>query len=148
MGKFAIEAMVLVHASPERIFEEIQDLRRFNHWNAFMDNSMHITYSDNPVGVGAVSEWDGPKNAGRMTIIDCDWPSHVNARMEFLKPAPSTATVQLRLFGTDHGTEVWWVMSGVRPAAQTLVTKLLRLDTMLRNHFQQSLDNLKAVVER
>lgn len=139
--------MVLVHAAPERIFEEIQDLRRFNHWNAFMDGNTHITYSDNTIGAGAFSDWEGPKNAGRMTIVDCEWPSVVNAKMEFRKPAPSTATVQLRVFGTDHGTEVWWAMSGVRPGGQAIISKLLRLDTMLKNHFLKSLNNLKAIVE-
>lgn len=148
MGRFSIDAMVLMQASPERIFEEIQDLRRFNNFNSFMNADMQMTYSDHTIGEGAFSDWDSKGNSGRMTVVENQWPSQLTARMDFRKPFASTANVQLRVFGTEHGTEVWWVMTGERPPLQSVMSTVLRLDNMLKGNFRKSLLKLKDLVEQ
>jgi effector-binding domain-containing protein len=68
-AKLEITKSYTINASPRAVFEEINDLERWEAWQYWntLDPEMKITYGEKKVGTGASYSWEGP-NMGTGTL--------------------------------------------------------------------------------
>src|SRR5216117_3703406 len=89
-SNFRVERSATLAASPEALFENVNNHHKFNVWNPFMklDPNVKNTYSGPDAGVGAVCSWDGNKDigAGSSTIIESKPNELVRCRMDWKRP--------------------------------------------------------------
>lgn len=69
-GELQISRSASMNASPENVFEEINDLKKWQEWQYWntLDPDMQITYGDKTVGTGANYSWKGNSQVGEGTI--------------------------------------------------------------------------------
>jgi uncharacterized protein YndB with AHSA1/START domain len=149
---FRVERSAHIKASPPQVFPHINDLRNWAAWSAWerMDPSMQKHYSADTVGTGACYEWQGNNKVGHgsMTITDSVAPGHLVIQLDFLQPFEAHNTAEFDLQAQDGGTRVTWSMYGPSPFISKLFGLFISMDQMVGKDFEDSLSNLKAVVEQ
>ena len=62
---FRLSRSATIAAPPDRVFEFVNDLRRFNEWNPFakMEPTVAITYDASSAGVGGAYNWKARRRA-------------------------------------------------------------------------------------
>lgn len=147
-----IERSITVAATPLSVFEEINDLSRFQAWNpwAKIDPAMNSTYSGPPAGVGASYAWAGNNQVGegRMTIVESTPGERVALRMEFLKPFASTSTAAFVITPAANQTSVTWSMDGEQNFFAKAIGLFVNMDKMIGGEFEKGLADLKSIAER
>lgn len=85
-AKLEVSKSVAINAPANAVFEEINDLERWEKWQYWntLDPEMKITYGDKKVGSGASYTWDGPVlEQGSMLITESIPNKSVALSMEF-----------------------------------------------------------------
>ncbi len=69
-GKLEISRSKVINASAENVFDEMNDLRKWQDWQYWntLDPDMNITYGEKSVGTGASYAWKGNSKVGEGTI--------------------------------------------------------------------------------
>jgi hypothetical protein len=146
---FRVERSATLSASPEALFEHVNDHRKFTVWNPFMklDPNVKTTYSGPDSGVGAVCSWDGNKDigAGSCTIIESKPGDLVRSRMDWKRPMEGTATVDFTFKPEGDKTVVTWAMYGKNGFMGKLVSLFMDCDKMCGTHFEKGLASLGEV---
>jgi uncharacterized protein YndB with AHSA1/START domain len=149
---FRVERSAIIQATPEKVFPHINDLRNWAAWSTWekMDPQMKKTYSTNSAGQGATYEWEGNKKVGhgRMTITESVPSSKVVIQLDFIKPFEAHNMGELTLQAQNGGTLVTWAMYGPMPFISKLFSVFVSMDKMIGKDFEDSLANLKSVVEK
>jgi uncharacterized protein YndB with AHSA1/START domain len=148
---FRVARSTTIHATPEKIFPLIADLRRFNTWNPYerKDPNIKGTYNGPASGKGAAYAWESKEvGTGSMEITDTTPPSKVAIRLDFVKPFEAHNNVDLTLVPKGDATEVTWAMSGHVPFVGKVVHVLVNMDRMVGDDFETGLANLKALAEK
>lgn len=149
---FRVERSTLIQASPEKVFAHINDLRSWAAWSTWekMDPQMKKTYSANSAGKGATYEWQGNKKVGhgRMSIADSIPDTKVVIQLEFIAPFEAHNMADITLQAQTGGTLVTWAMYGPMPFISKLFGVFVSMDKMIGKDFEDSLANLKTVVEK
>jgi hypothetical protein len=145
---YRVERSALFNAKPETIHAQIADLRAWKSWGVWQqrDPGMKLSYSEPAKGVGAWSAWISAKEgSGKMTITQ-QTPTVVAYALEFPDfGTKSNASLTLAPEGT--GTRVTWMDEGdlgLNPMNRWFG---LFLEKLLAPDFEQSLANLKRIVE-
>ena len=144
-----VEREILINASPERVFSQVNSLEQFNQWSpwADLDPDTKYTYSDPDAGMGAVMTWDsdnGNVGTGRMEIQESRDNEWVKSRLEFGWGSPAEASFQLT--PTDSGTRVVW---GFYTYLEGTIEKYfgLKLDNWIEQAYDKGLQRLKTRAE-
>lgn len=149
---FRVERNAVFKATPDKVFAHINDLRSWSAWSTWerMDPQMKKTYSTNSVGKGATYEWEGNKKVGhgRMSITDSVPDTKVVIQLDFIKPFEAHNMGELTLQPQNGGTLVTWSMYGPMPFISKLFSVFVSMDKMIGKDFEDSLANLKTVVEK
>ncbi len=85
-ARLEVSKSVSINASASAVFEEINDLRRWETWQYWntLDPEMKITYSENTVGKGASYSWDGPKlGTGNLALDESIPDKSISIKMDF-----------------------------------------------------------------
>lgn len=85
-AKLEVSKSVSINASASAVFEEINDLRRWEAWQYWntLDPEMKITYSENTVGKGASYSWDGPElGTGKLALDESVPDKSISIKMDF-----------------------------------------------------------------
>lgn len=150
-GDFSISRQTTIAAPPERVFNEVNELRHWESWNPWgnLDPNCKISYSGPAAGVGASYEWSGNNKvgAGRNTITESRPGELVGLRLEFFKPMTATNTATFRFQATGGKTVVAWTLAGKRPGAGKIFGLLINCDKMIGKQFEKGLDQLRSVAE-
>jgi len=97
-AKLEVSKSVTINASPEAIFEEINDLERWEKWQYWntLDPEMKIVYGDKKVGTGAMYSWEGSVlDKGTLSIIESVPNKSIAIAMDFGgNPASGLYTVE------------------------------------------------------
>ncbi len=148
--EFTIERRAVVHGTPEAVFAEINDLKRWQNWSpwAKRDPNAVFDFTENTIGPGASLKWAGNKQVGtgRMTIAESKPGTLVRYRLEFEKPFKATNMASFDLRPAPGGTEVIWSMRGPAPLISKVMDLLMNMDRMIGKDFEQGLSNLKALM--
>lgn len=149
---FRVERSAVFKATPDKVFAHINDLRSWSAWSTWerMDPQMKKTYSTNSAGKGATYEWEGNKKVGhgRMSIADSVSDTKVVIQLDFIKPFEAHNMGELTLQPQNGGTLVTWSMYGPMPFISKLFSVFVSMDKMIGKDFEDSLANLKIVVEK
>lgn len=149
---FRVERSAIMQATPGKVFAHLNDLRSWAAWSTWekMDSQMKKTYSANSAGKGATYEWKGNKKVGhgRMTIADSIIDTKVVIQLDFIKPFEAHNMGELTLQPQNNGTLVTWSMYGPSPFISKLFGVFVSMDKMIGKDFEDSLANLKTVVEK
>jgi uncharacterized protein YndB with AHSA1/START domain len=149
-GEFHVERKLTVNATPDRVYEQLADPRRWKAWSVWnqRDPAMQITYEGPPSGTGAVWAWrSASEGDGRMSFTAAE-PGRRLAYDLYFPDFGTTSKGELRLAAAAGGTEVTWVMDGNMGRNPMLRWVALFADGMVGKDFEAGLANLKALVEK
>ena len=149
---FRVERRARVHASPERIFPWIEDLRANERWSPYYrkDPAARFEY-DGPVrGVGASCTFEGNRDvgSGRVTVTGSTPHRGVRMRLQMFKPFAADNVVEYTLRPQADGrTDVTWAMTGRQPLFAKVMSLFFDMDAMIGRDFATGLANLQSLVE-
>ncbi len=149
---FRLQRTATIAASPETLYAELEDLRRWQTWSPWedIDPALRRTYSGPATGTGSVYEWasDNAKaGEGRMTITEARVPTKLVIQLDFIKPIRATNTAEFTLQAQDGGTVVTWAMYGPAPFVSRLFGLIFNMDKMIGADFEKGLSRLKTLTE-
>ena len=149
---FRVERSASLAASPEALFEHVNDHHKFSVWNPFLklDPNVKNTYSGPASGVGAVCAWEGNKQvgAGSCTIVESKPDELVRCRMDWKRPMEGTATVDFTFKPSGEKTVVTWAMYGKNGFMGKLMSLFINCDKMCGPQFEKGLASLGEVAAR
>lgn len=149
--EFKVSRTLVINATPEIIFEQINGSRNFNKWNPWLkeDPDSVITYEGPETGVGASYSWNGKKTGiGKDTIVESIPHEKVVVELEFIKPMNAKNMAGFTLAPVENGTEVTWSMWGKRNFTTKMMHTVFNMDKMIGKSFESGLENLKEIVTR
>jgi hypothetical protein len=148
---FRIARSATITAPPVAVFEEVNDLRRWEAWSpwAKIDPACKITYDGAPSGVGAIMSWSGNSKVGegRMTITDSRPDDRIRIKLEFFRPFKATNTAEFTFTPHVDETAVTWTMTGERNFMCKGFSLFCDIDEMVGKDFDKGLSQLKSVVQ-
>jgi len=148
---FRIERKTTVAASPEAVYANIEDFRKWAAWSPWekLDPKMRKVYGGPQRGTGSTYAWQGNDEVGegKMTLTGATPARKVDIRLEFLKPFEATNRAEFTLAPAGPGTEVTWAMSGENKFVGKVFAVLVDMDAMLGADFEKGLAGLKRVSE-
>jgi len=143
---YQVERSLLIQATSERLFEEVNDLHRFNAWNPFLkvDPQAKLSYAGPDYGVGSSNSWDGNSDigAGSATITESRPGQLVRMRMDWKRPMEGVAYVEFRFRPAANGTVVTWAMNGDNGFLGKLISVFMDIDRMCGPQFESGLAGL------
>ncbi len=147
--EFLITRTRTLAAPPEVVFAHVVDLHEWTKWSPWedIDPDMLREYSGAPAGPGASYRWSGDEDVGegRMTITEAEAPKRVTLRLEFVRPFPTTNTVDFYIDDSGLATDVTWAMSGRNDFMAKLFGLFLDLDRQVGADFEKGLRQLDVV---
>ena len=149
---FSIERSAVMNAAPDKVFAQINDLHNWAAWSAWekKDPNMKKTFSGAAAGKGAVYGWEGNGNVGKgsMEITESIPASKVQIKLDFISPFEGHNVANLELQPEGTGTRVVWSMSGPMALIPKVMGLFFSMDKMIGKDFEDSLANLKQIVEK
>jgi Polyketide cyclase / dehydrase and lipid transport len=148
---FRISRSATIAAPPSALFEQINDLLKFQDWNpwAKLDPNAKMTYTGPPSGVGSAYSWagNGEVGEGTMTITESRPGELVRAKMEFNKPMQATNIAEFTFKPEGDKTLMTWSMSGTNGLVAKAFGLLIDCDKMVGSEFEKGLAKLKSITE-
>ncbi len=110
-GHIHVERKILISASPESVFNQINTLKNWEKWSPWLqsDPSMQLVFSGPESGSGATYKWiSSDKNIGKgsLAIISSEPPDSLTVIIDYGENGKSTG--KFLLAKTDQGTNVIW----------------------------------------
>jgi uncharacterized protein YndB with AHSA1/START domain len=150
-GEFRIERAATMAAAPERVFEQVNDLHKWQAWSpwAKLDPNATETHDGAANGTGAIMSWNGNKKvgAGRMTIVDSKPHELVRLKLEFFRPMRATNIAEFTFRPENGGTSVHWSMTGVNGFTGKAFCMIVNMDKLIGADFEKGLAGIRAIVE-
>lgn len=148
---FYVAREIKVNALPKVIFEQVNNLHKFEVWNpwAKLDPNAKQAF-DGPVsGVGAISNWEGNKDvgSGRMTIVESQPNSLVRMKLEMFKPMKATNSAEFTFKPEGNQTVVTWSVSGHSGFLSKIFCVFINRDKIIGEQFDKGLADLKKISE-
>ena len=150
-NEYVISRNASYNAPAERIFEQVNDLHKWDAWSpwAKLDPAMKSFYSGPGSGPGAVYEWSGNDEVGRgkMTIAESHPSDLVKLDLEFIEPMASKAVSQFSFKPDGPKTNVTWSMKMEQNFVSKAFCLVMDLDQMIGKDLERGLSQLRPVVE-
>lgn len=147
-----VERSATFKATPAQVFAQINDFHNWPAWSTWerMDANMQKTHSGAPSGVGAKYAWQGNSKVGQGSMeITASVPnSKVQINLDFLKPMEAHNIGEFIISPEGEGSRLTWAMYGPAPFVTKLFGVFVNMDKMIGKDFEDSLNNLRAVVEK
>lgn len=147
---FAISRTAILRASPERVFEIVNDFHKWQDWSpwAKLDSNCKTTFTGPDSGVGAEFAWDGNSEVGQGSIkITESRPNElIKLDLVFIKPMEGKSVTEFTFQPDGEGTRVTWTMSGKNEFIGKLFSVLMDCDKMIGGSFEKGFDNMKTVL--
>lgn len=148
-ASFRVERSATIAASPQALFEQVNDHRKFQKWNPWdkMDPSSKTTFSGADSGVGAIASWKGDEvGEGMATITESRPGELVRQRMDWKKPMEGVSTVDFTFKPEGDKTVVTWAMYGENGYMGKLVSLFISCEKMCGPEFEKGLADLAKTV--
>jgi hypothetical protein len=150
---FRVTRSAVIAASPVRVFEEVNDLHRWEAWSPWqkLDPNMTQTYDGPQAGVGSAMAWSGNGKAGqgRMSITESRPAELVRLAIEFIRPfrANHAAEFTFEPVGGGAETRVNWNMSGDKNFMSKVFGMIMNMDKLIGADFEKGLAQLKTITQ-
>jgi hypothetical protein len=150
-GEFRVARSAAISAPPPVLFEQVNDLRKWEAWNPWgkIDPAMKQSFEGPPSGTGAIYKWAGNSEVGegRMTITESRPNELVRLNLEFFKPMAGTSTAEFAFKPQGNQTEVTWSMTGKNNFIGKAMCLFMSMDKMIGEQFEKGLADMKAIAE-
>jgi uncharacterized protein YndB with AHSA1/START domain len=150
--EFRVTRSAMIDAPAQVIFENINDLRKWEAWSpwAKLDPNAKNSFDGPPMGVGSSMSWAGDNKVGvgRMTIVESRPNEFIRFRLEFEKPMKAVNTAEFSLSPDAERTSVIWSMFGRNRFIGKAMGLFMNCEKMVGEQFEKGLENLKSVSER
>lgn len=148
---FRYTRSAVIHATPEAVFREVEDFRRWAYWSPWvpLDPNCKFTFEGPQSGAGSVYSWDGNNKvgAGKMTITETKPHEVILIDLQFYKPMKALNHTEFTFTPQEDDTLVSWTMSGRNTFMGKLVDSIMNCEKMVGDMFVKGLVNLKKTVE-
>lgn len=149
---FRVERSITISASPEAIFEHINDFHNWEAWSpwAKLDPKATNSYEGPDAGLDAKFQWAGNDKVGvgSMTITESYPQERIRMRLDFEKPMQDTSTAEFTFRPQGEQTVVTWAMYGrYANFFAKAMCKVMNMDRMVGGKFDEGLASLKKTVE-
>ncbi len=148
---FLVERSLIVAAPAETLFEEVNDLHRWQAWSPWvkLDPNAKNSFTGPKAGEGASMSWVGNSDVGvgSMTIVESRRPDYIRFRLDFLKPMQATNTSEFYFEPEGDQIRVTWMMSGTNNFIGKAFGLILDCDKMVGDQFEKGLAQLKIIAE-
>jgi uncharacterized protein YndB with AHSA1/START domain len=149
---YTVERSATIAAPPERIYEEIADFHKWQHWSPWedLDPDLQRTFTGPASGPGAAYAWSGNRKAGqgRMEIEEATPPSAVRIDLTFVKPFKSKNQILFTIEPEGAGSRVRWTMMGRKTLTTRVMSVFTSMDKMVGPDFEKGLARLKETTEK
>ena len=111
-GEFNVTRSKTINAPAQVIFDEVNDMKNWNDWNAWKeaDPSIVVTLGEQTKGVGGNYTWTDKHGSGTMKTVASDSPKSIEQEMQFDEfPA---SKVSWSFEPAEQGTRVVWGIKG------------------------------------
>ena len=150
-GRFRIVRSATIAASPDAVFEQVNDFRKWRNWSPWekKDPALQRSYEGPAEGPGAVYAWAGNKEVGegRMTLTQSQPGQFVRIRLEFLKPFAMTNVAEFSFEPKGDDTVVTWAMAGENNFVCKAFGMFVDMDEMVGADFEKGLASMKTLIE-
>lgn len=150
-SEFRVSRSATISAPPSIVFEQVNDLRKWEAWSPFMkmDPSMKLTYEGPQSGIGASQSWVGNNQVGegRMTVTESRPNELVQFRLDFVKPFAGTNTAEFTFKPEGNQTVVTWSMLGRNNFICKAFGLFMNMDKMCGGEFEKGLAAMKSISE-
>lgn len=145
-----IERSIVVNSSPESVWDQINDLKKWNAWSPWykLDPNSAMTYSEPANGKGSWYTWDSQNSnvgKGKLTIEESIAGQVVRTKLEMEGMDPAHAYFNMQAEG--EGTKLTWGLDA--PMGSNPVFRLMgpMMDKMVGQSFEEGLRDIKTVSE-
>lgn len=150
-SEFAVKRSLAIAASPQALFDQVNDHRKFLVWNPWLklDPNVKTTFSGPATGVGSVCSWQGNSDvgAGSSTITETKPGELVRLRMDWKEPMEGVSTVDFTFKPEGGKTVVTWHMYGPQKYLGKVMCLFMSMEKMVGGQFEVGLANLKTIAE-
>jgi len=142
---FKVERSEVVAAAPEIVHGQVNDFTKWATWSPWvkMEPEAKLTYSDNPVGVGATYGWEGKKTGAGMMILTASTPEAIDIDLNFTKPFKAENKVVFSFAPIHGGTQITWTMTGKNNFMGKAFSLFMDMDKMVGGDFEKGLKDIK-----
>lgn len=151
-SSFRISRSATISAPAATLFEHVNNLHQWDAWSpwAKLDPNAKNSFEGPEAGVGAIMRWAGNYEVGEgsMTILQSTPASHIQFRLDFIKPFSGTNLADFNFTEENGKTKVEWVMTGENSFVGKAMSLIMNCDKMVGGQFEKGLENLRAVTER
>lgn len=148
-AEYSVSREVTIKASPEQVYSNLLDLRKWADWTVWYQNDPEMTteYTGVTGNVGSAMEWKSQtQGSGKLTLTKISPNQRLEYTLKFPEFNPSLGKVILTPVGEE--TKVVWSDDGNLGNNPLNRWFGLLLDDMIGGDFQAGLNNLKALSEK
>jgi hypothetical protein len=152
--EYVIEKDIAINRTPQEVFGYIKLLKNagtYNKW-VMQDPNLKKEFRGTDGAVGFVYGWDSDmKNVGKgeQEITHIKEGQQIDYVIRFVKPFQGTSYAFLKTAPLPGGqSKVTWIFKGIRNYPMRIFHFLLNLKKVLGRDLQESLVNLKTVLEK
>jgi effector-binding domain-containing protein/uncharacterized protein YndB with AHSA1/START domain len=150
ISKFKTNKSIVINASPEQVFAEINDYKKWPAWSpwANRDKNMENTYTGNPAELGHKNTWKSKsEGSGSQEIVEIRNNEYIKSKLVFTDWDGETFT-EFILKAEGENTNVTWTMEGSEfPFMARGFIFLMGGNKMIEKDYEEGLASLKKIVE-
>ncbi len=148
--KVVVEESVMVNASAENAFAQINLWSNFKQWSPWneLDPNMKISYKGEDGTVGSVYKWEGNDEVGTgtMTKTLVQPNSRIEYDLHFMKPWESKNKGYMTIEPVGNAQKVTWGFVADAPFPQNVMMFFMK--GYIADDFKKGLNKLKAISEK
>ena len=152
-GESHMERSVSINATPEKVFEIVNDFSYNKDWSPWfkIDENTNYVFSANTIGVGANYSWDSENPdvlSGKQEIIESRPNEYVNTKMVFGEMEGDYKAAFI-LRPIENGTEITWTLENKASnagAGEKFFVDYLS-EKILAPTYEEGLQSLKEFIE-
>lgn len=138
---------VVIHATPGKVFSEIEDLQKWKHWHpVFMHDSLSMQISTPSTGINAFAEW-GNENSRKKLLITEILGTQLKALLKQTGQNEAVNMIAVSSLKDSNNVQVEWrVLNHVKWYPWEKFSGIF-IDKMTGPGYEEALNNLKEVIE-
>lgn len=152
---YNVQRSIIINKPSRQVFDYIRFLRNQDHYSKWvmMDPAKRMTYKGTDGTIGYASAWDSDiKQAGKgeQTLVNIVEGERIDIRVVFIKPFAGVADTYMSTEPTadNNATTVLWNFDSKMAYPMNFMLLFMNMDKMLGKDMNESLENLKRILEK
>jgi hypothetical protein len=149
---YSIQRDIIIERPVHDVFAYIKHLKNQDNYNKWVmaDPNMKKDFRGTDGTTGFVYAWNGNAKAGEgeMEIKGLAENKNLDVEIRFVRPFAGIARAPLAVEPAGNDTRVIWGMHSAMKYPMNIMLLFLNMDTMLGKDLEESLGNLKRILEK